>query len=142
MIPAHSVPLRRPATQQTPFEVVVLFTGMRQTAVALRKARELTAEIGAQILVLAPYVVPYPLPLYRPSVSSDFLRKRFELLIGDEARDTRVMIGLCRDRERFLEDTLPAASTVVMRIEKRWMFSDSGRLARRLSALGHNVVLV
>ena len=128
--------------QTAPFEVVVLFTGIRETAVALRKAVELTGKLDACITILAPHVSPYPLPLEAPSVSLDHLRKTFESLAKDQPVEVRVVIGLCRDSGQFLQHALRPGSTVVMHVEQRWLLSRGNRTARRLRALGHNVVLV
>jgi hypothetical protein len=119
--------------QTTGFEVVVPFSSMRETATALEWATGLARELGGRITILAPQVVPYPLPLNRPPVSLDWLRNRFATLAGDQSLETRVVIGLCRDPDQFLEHALQPDSTLVMR---------RSRLARRLSALGHNVILV
>jgi hypothetical protein len=119
--------------QTTGFEVVVPFSSVRETAAALEWAAGLAHELGGRITILVPQVVPYALPLNQPPVSLDWLRNKFATLARDQTLETRVVIGLCRDPEQFLEHALQPNSTLVMR---------RSRLARRLSALGHNVILV
>jgi hypothetical protein len=129
------------STQAAVFEVVVASSCIEETPAVLKRAMELAGHLGVRITILVPQVVPYPLPLNRPPVSLDWLRRRFAAIIRDQTRDqtrdqaieTRVVIGLCRDRELFLERALQPESTIVMR---------KSRLARRLSSLGHNVLIL
>ena len=46
--------------------IVVVFTNVESTLTALRKAGELAGSLGSGITLLAPQVVPYPLPLESP----------------------------------------------------------------------------
>jgi hypothetical protein len=142
MVPVYPGPVSVPATQEPVFELVVLFTGVSETQAALKKAGELASELCARITLLAPQVVPYPLPLIRPPVSPDFLRRQFDPYIRDQRFEVRIVIGLCRDREEFLEKALPPSSTLVMKAERRWVIRGDRHLVRRLTSLGHNVILV
>src|ERR1700722_17889846 len=100
MVSLRHPQLSRPEAQQTTrFEVIVLFTDIPGTAVALSKANEWAGELDARILVLVPCVVPYPLPVEKPAVAWDFLRAQFEILTARQSVETRVAIGLCRNRE-------------------------------------------
>ena len=114
-------------------EVSVIFTTVKETLPALRKAAELAQGLNLTITILAPQVVPYPLPLERPPVTGDFTERRFRTMIGRRGVATRVQVILCRDKEEALEQMLSHRSVVVIGGRER-------RLARKLRALGHEVI--
>lgn len=121
-------------------EVVVIHTGVKQTLAALRAAGTLARGLDAAIHVLAPRIVPYPLPLERPPVARDFTERRFRTLLPDCSVDTKMSICLCRDKSALL-DALPPRSIVVVGIGKRWWPSPERRMARLLRRRGHHVIV-
>jgi len=48
------------------FELVVVFTDVSETLVALGTAARLAHGLGARIRLVAPQIVPYPAPLEQP----------------------------------------------------------------------------
>src|SRR5579864_6155455 len=68
------------------FEVVVMFADVPGTLKALKTAAELAHNLHGRIRILAPEVVPYPLPLENAQVCSEFTECRFQTI----ARDGRV----------------------------------------------------
>jgi hypothetical protein len=103
-------------------------------------ARQLTRELGAQIEVLAPFVVPYPLELGHPAVEPQFLEDKLlenELLLEVE----RVHILLCRDEADAVVGALPPKSIVVLTVKKRWWRTREDYLADVLRKAGHQVVI-
>jgi len=104
-------------------------------------ARQLTRELGAQIEVLAPFVVPYPLDLGHPAVEPNFLENK---LLSENALLTevdRVHILLCRDEAEAVVGALPPKSIVVLTARKRWWRTREDCLADALRKAGHHVVI-
>jgi hypothetical protein len=107
---------------------------------AMSTARQLTRGLGAQIKVLAPYVVPYPLDLSRPPVASRLLE---EQLLSQQALSTGVesaRILLCRDQAAAVLGALPPDSVVVMGAKKHWWRTNEDSLAAQLRKAGHQVL--
>lgn len=124
-------------------DVTVLFTSIGATVAALRTAGELAARLHARITLLAPHVVPYPLPLAEPTVRREFNERRFRVLTeGCKGIETRVRIFLCRDRMDAVESALKPRSVVVLGTRARWWPAAERKLAKRLQRAGHEVVLV
>jgi hypothetical protein len=121
--------------------VVVVFTSVEATIVALRKASALANRLNARITMLVPQVVPFPLPLTSPPVLLDFSEKRFRVIAGESSVDTVVQIFLCRDKWDGLTMALRKHSLVVLGGRKRWWPTAEKRLARRLRRAGHEVIV-
>ncbi len=103
-------------------------------------AKQLTRELGAQIQVLAPFVVPYPLDLGHPAVKPQFLENKLRenaLLTGVD----RVHILLCRDEADAVIGALPPKSIVVLTAKKRWWRTREDCLADTLRKAGHHVLI-
>jgi hypothetical protein len=124
------------------FEVVVLFTTVRETLTALKTAGELVNGLHAHIRLLVPQIVPYPLPLDEPPVSEAFLQQRFCPLVEKASLTARLDIRLCRDRWQMLQHVLAPGSLVVLCRFRRWLPSRERGLARRLKRLGHRVLFL
>ena len=129
-----------------PLEVVVMFTDVPSTLKALRTAAELANSLSGRIRLLAPQVVPYPLPLDSPPVSREFTERRFQTLASDGSStaliDTRVELCWCRDRDEALCQALEPEALVVIGVHRSWWPTAEKALARKLRRKGHHVVLV
>jgi hypothetical protein len=121
--------------------VVVVCSSMRETRAALRKAGALASELSAQITLVVPQTVPYPLPLTSPPVLLDFAERRLRDLAGESPVAVVVRIYLCRDRFEALDMVLKPRSLVVLGGRKRWWPTAEKALARRLRRKGHEVIL-
>src|SRR5271154_3206547 len=77
---------------------------------AVSTARQLTRGLGAQIKVLEPYVVPYPLDLSRPPVATKLLEEHLlsETALSAGVESARIL--LCRDQEAAVLGALPPDS--------------------------------
>lgn len=121
--------------------VFVISTSPELLSASLVAARQLTRELGAQIEVLAPYVVPYPLDLNHPPVEPSFLERKLlsenELLTEVE----RVHILLCRDEAEAVLGALAPKSIVVLAVRKRWWKTREDCLAETLIKAGHQVMI-
>lgn len=124
-------------------EVVVIYTSVKQTLLALRAAGSLARGLSARIHLVAPEVVPFPAPLDQPIIQRGFAERKFRTLAEEAAIETRVDICLCREWETGVLHSLKPRSVVVMGAVKRWWHSRrERRLARVLRKHGHQVVLV
>jgi len=119
-------------------EVVVVHTTLEATRHAMDTVLQLARDLNARIRLLAPQVVPYPLPLERPPVSPRFLAE--QLLPATGALHTIVDIRLGRDLWDILKSVLVPNSLIVMG-GRRWPWGER-RLAARLRQEGHNVLFV
>jgi hypothetical protein len=124
-----------------PVSVFVVSTTPELLTDSLMAAKQLTRELGAQIEVLAPFVVPYPLDLGHPAVEHSFLENK---LLSENALLTeveRVHILLCRDEAEAVVGALPPQSIVVLTVRKRWWRTREDCLADTLRKAGHQVVI-
>lgn len=121
-------------------EIVVIFTGVLDTLKALKTAAELAHNLSGQIRLLVLQVVPYTLPLERPSVSRGFDKQRFRTIAHQGAIDTHVEVCLCRDPEDALR-ALPPESLVVIGTHRCLWPKPEKALARKLQRKGHHVIL-
>jgi len=121
--------------------ITVLFTSVELTINALKTAGELASRLNAQIMLLVPQVVPYPLPLSSPPVLVEFNERRFSVIAELSRVATHVQVYLCRDRWIALESVLAPHSLIVVGVRNRWWPTRDMRLAAKLRRAGHEVVL-
>jgi hypothetical protein len=127
--------------ESSPVSVFVVSTSPELLNSSLAAAKQLTHELGAQIEVLAPYVVPYPLDLSHPPVEPRFLESK---LLSENASLTeveKVSILLCRDEAEAVLGALAPKSIVVLAVRKRWWKTREDCLAEALTKAGHQVVI-
>jgi len=120
---------------------VVLFTDVRSTLDALRCAAILPRAESAPIRLLVPQVVAYPLPLHEPAVQTSHLAQRLRTVAEQVQADTKVEILLCRDPWEAIHQALATPHLVVLGSRRRWWPTREERIAKRLRAEGHYVVL-
>ena len=122
-------------------EVVVMFTDVPRTLTALRIAAQLAHNLNGRIRLVAPQVVPYPLPLESPPVANEFSERRFHTLADHAPVETSVELYLCRDRDDALLQALEPESLIVIGARLSWWPTHERALARRLRREGHQVIL-
>jgi hypothetical protein len=120
--------------------ITVVFTSTSATTAALRKAGVLADNLNACIKLVAPQVVPYPLPLETPPVLLAFSERRFREIAMESPVETTVQIFLCRDRWETLKGVLAPHSLVVVGGRRRWWPTKEETLARKLRRAGHEVI--
>ena len=121
--------------------ISVIFTSVDATLVALKEAGNLANSLGARIMLVAPQIVPYPLPLDSPPVLTEFNENRFRVIASQSPVETGVQIYLCRDRFETLLSVLRPGSIVLLGGRKRaWWPTKDERLARRLRRAGYEVI--
>ena len=140
LTPAAGHPAQRTVEQQDQrLNIAVVFTSVESTLAALEEAGTLAQSLGAQITLLVPQVVPYPLPLESPPVLVDFSEKRFHVIARQSRVETKVCIYLCRDQLETLMSALRPGSIVVIGGRKRWWPTREAGLAHKLRKAGHEV---
>lgn len=129
-------------------EVYVVFTDVRATLCALRTAAQLAQGLTSRIRLLLVETVPHQREVDSPPRDICFLSRHFRTLIGScsnqaasRSIETLVEILLCRDAFAALNDKLPANSVVVLGKRLGWWPRREDRMAKRLRAAGHHVVM-
>jgi hypothetical protein len=141
MVPAPGQP-SRPSVEEVGqrLNIAVVFTSVDSTLVALKEAGNLANRLGAQITLVVPQVVPYPLPLGSPPVPVEFSENHFRVMASESPVETTVHIYLCRDRFETLTSVLNPGSIVVLGGRKRWWPTKDELLARQLRRAGYEVL--
>jgi hypothetical protein len=141
-IPAYQV-LAPPHTEPGPeLHITVVFTNFDDTKQALQAAANLASGLRADIDLVVPEVVPYPLPLVRPAVPPGFTLRRLMNLAREADVQASIYVYLCRDQVQTLLQVLQRQSVVVLGRRKRWFPTKPMLLARALRKRGHQVILV
>jgi hypothetical protein len=125
-------------------EVVVMFTGVKETLAALRSAASLAQGLSARIRLVVPQPVPFPAELDQPPVGREFTERRFLTLAEQSGVDTHVDIRICRDWQAGAMHNLKPGVTVVIGVRwpRWWPRRRERKLAQALRARGHHVLLV
>jgi hypothetical protein len=118
----------------------VVFTDFEATRLALQTANHLARDLNARVLLLVAKIVPYPLPLEAPPVSTDFTDRVVSQLAAEQDSEIRVKVYLCRDRDETIRGMLSTSSIVVLGTSKSW-WPVPPRLARLLKRDGHQVIV-
>jgi hypothetical protein len=122
------------------FEVVVIFTRIRTTLCAMKTAGRLAAGLEARIRVIVPQVLGRMARECRPDQHSA-AERRFRTIVGGRKIETQLEVHPCSNRWQMLQEALAPGSIVVLGSAcRRWPTCES-RLARKLRAAGHDVLL-
>ena len=137
-VPGH--PQRRGEPQDSQLNIVVIFTSSSATIAALMRAGSLAKSLNADITLIVPQVVPFPLPLTSPPVLLDFQESRFREIAEGIPVEIGVHLYLCRDKLETLKEVLQPRSLVVVGGRKSVWPTREERLARKLRRAGHDVI--
>jgi hypothetical protein len=139
--PTRPSPERGIERPRVRLNIFVVFTSIQSTLVALKEAGALANSLDAQLTLVVPQTVPYPLPLESPPVLVEFNEKRFRVLASSTPVETSVQIYLCRNKAEALIAALSPRSIVVVAGHRRWWWPTRGEsLARKLRRAGHEVI--
>src|ERR1700728_4870877 len=125
--------------------ITVLYTTREGTLAALKASAVLARDLEVALGLLITEVVPFRLPLDRPRVSVEFLKRRQEGLVAEaglEGGEISVQICICRDTKETLGRLLPAPSLFVLGGRRRWWPTRAQRLETFLARLGHQLVII
>jgi hypothetical protein len=131
-----------PIEEQGRLCIYILFTEMGETLAALQSAGALSTDMTAEVTLLVPVTVPYPLPLEEPPVQMGFICRRITELADSVPMDIQAYVYLCRDPQRTIANALRPHSLVVIGTSRHWLFNRSKHIAKQLRSQGHDVVLV
>ena len=126
----------------SPLEVNVLFTSTRATIAATKAAGKLADHLGARIRIIAPQVVPFPLPLSEPTIKPEFTASRIHAMLSQYSVDADVQVCLCREKLNGSIAVLKPHSLIVIGGRRRLWRTEEYRLARVLRRRGHEVVFI
>jgi hypothetical protein len=94
------------------------------------------------VSLVAVQIVPFPLPLNRPAVSSRFVEHELQTVAGDIEVPVDAHVVIARDCEVAFHRAISPGSLVVLATKKRWWPTPQARLARLLARAGHSVTLL
>jgi len=97
--------------------------------------------LDVRIRLIDVHVVPYGVPLDKPTVSSKHLIRRLSRL-ALEGVPISAEVVYARDWEQGLRCSLGPGSLVLMTIQRCWWRTSEKRLAARLRKAGHEVMWV
>lgn len=136
---AHPLFEKPPVTFPS-FQLVVPCLKPEATRAALKLASTLAAGLDAQLRLIDVHVVPHGVPIDKPTVDPQHLRRRIRALALDSDLKVSAEIIYARDWEQGFRRALGPRSLVLMAIDKSWWPGKEKRLAARLRKLGHQVV--
>lgn len=124
------------------FQVVVPHRQTRLTRAALNYAASLTDGLNFRLRLIDVHVVPYGVPLDRPTVNPRYVERRLRSLAQECSFRVSPEIVYARDWEQGFRRALGPASLVLIAFKRSWWRSSEKRLANRLRKLGHQVIWV
>jgi hypothetical protein len=128
--------------QEQKLNVTVVFTSIKATVAAMKKAGTLAESLGARITLVVPQVVPFPLELTSPPVLLEFQERRFREIAERSPVEINVKLYLCRDEMETAKTILKPHSLVVVGGRRRFWPTREKALARMLRRAGHEVVFI
>lgn len=123
-----------------PAEIVVLHTTPEGSRAALKKAAEMAKEVRARVRLVAPQVVPYPLPMVKGSNETDFTRRQCAALAAEIGVEVHVDILLCRDREETAAAVVAPEALVLVGGQRHWWPTQEKKLVKGLRRQGRQVL--
>jgi hypothetical protein len=134
--------MQMPATVPADFQVVVPHRESRLTRAALKYAASLTDGLNVRLRLIDVHVVPYGVPLDRPTVSPRYVERKLRTLAQECSVPVSPEIVYARDWEQGLRRALGPGSVLLIAFQRSWWRSSEKRLANRLRKLGHQVIWV
>jgi hypothetical protein len=123
-------------------EVVIPYKSPEATAAALQHAAVLGTGLNLSVRLIDVHVVPYALPIEKPSVQREHLENNLRIVSASSTVPVTPELVLARDWEDGLRRSLRPRSVVLIPIRKTWWKSQEKRMAERLRKHGHQVIWV
>jgi hypothetical protein len=124
------------------FQIVIPHRKIWRTRAALRYAESLTNGLNVRLRLIEVHVVPYGVPLEKPTVSPRYVERRLRTLAQECLSPVSAEIVYARDWEQGFRRTLGPSSVVLIAFQRSWWRTSEKRLANRLRKLGHRVIWV
>jgi hypothetical protein len=128
--------------ETSPLQVVIPYRTPQLTKAALKRAATFANDLNVRVRLIDVHVVPYGVPLNKPTVSPKHLTRRLRELASESSVPVYGEVVFARDWEQGLRRSLAPGSLVLMAIQRSWWRTSEKRLAARLRKLGHQVVWV
>ena len=125
-----------------PLQVVVPHRTPELTKAALKYAAALAGGLSVRLRLIDVHVVPYGVPLHKPTVDPKHLERRLRALAQESTLPVSAELVYARDWEKGLRHVLSPASVILIAIRRAWWRTSEKRLAARLRKLGHQVIWV
>ncbi len=123
-------------------EIFIPYTEWSLGEAAIARALVLAAKLPAAIRLIAVHTVPYPMQFGCPATVHAHLVEQLVDLASRCPIAIHPQVILARSREEGFRAALPAESTVLLGVRRRFWKTAEDRLAAMLTADGHKVVLV
>ena len=127
---------------QTDLQVAIPFKDARLTRSALKYAARLAQDLNVVIRLIDVHVVPYGVPLDKPTVHPKHLARRIRNLAKESTLPVYAEIVYSRDWEQGFRRVLSPGSIVLLPLNRSWWPTAEKRLAARLRKLGHQIIWV
>jgi hypothetical protein len=124
------------------FQIVIPHRTPPLTKAALKYAASLAIGLDVRIRLIDVHVVPYGVPLDKPTVNPKSLTRRLSQLALESNVPISAEVVYARDWEQGLRCSLGPGSLVLISIQRCWWRSSEKRLAARLRKAGHEVMWV
>jgi len=131
-----------PVQVSTPLQIVIPHRQPELTRAALKYAATFAAGLEAKLRLIDVHVVPYGVPLDKPTVDPRHTLRRVRNLAQESSLPVCAEIVYARDWEQGLRRMLSPGSLVLIPIKRAWWRTAEKRLAARLRKLGHQIIWV
>ena len=131
-----------PVQVSTPLQIVIPHRQPELTRAALKYAATFAGGLNARLRLIDIHVVPYGVPLDKPTVDPKHISRRLRALGEESTLPVSAEIVYARDWEHGLRRALAAGSLVLLPIKRAWWRTTEKRLATRLRKQGHQVMWV
>lgn len=123
-------------------DIVIPYKSPELTEAALECAMTLGQGLDMRLRLIDVHVVPYMLPLDKPSVRRAHLEQNLRKIAKKSPVPISPELIFARDWEVGFRRTLRPHSVVLIPIRKAWWRSHDKRMAERLRKHGHQVIWV
>lgn len=112
------------------------------TRESLKYAANFVDDLDVRVRLVDVHVVPYGVPLDRPTVNPKHLTRKLRQLAQESTVPISAEVVFARDWEQGFRRSLAPGSLVLMAIKRSWWPTKDKRFAARLRKLGHHVMWV
>ena len=123
-------------------QIVVPVRDPELTQAALRHAGTLGHDLNVCLRLIDVHVVPYALPLNKPSVSCRMLEMKLRALAEEIEEPVCPELIYARDWEEGFRRVLKPRSIVIFGVRRTWWPTRDKRMSERLRRDGHQVIWV
>src|SRR5262249_47016695 len=123
-------------------DIVIPFRDSRLTKAALNYARSLLEGRNIRVRLIDVHVVPYGVPLDRPTMQPRYLERLLKKLAKESGVIASIEVVYSRDWEQGFRRLLTPGSTVLLPMQRTSWRTSEKRLAARLRKLGQTVIWV